>query len=205
MHAVAMARPLLLFAHGAGAPSSSAWMVRYAEALGRFAKVVAFDYPYMRAGRKTPDRLPKLVAAHAEQLALARAGHRGPLLLIGKSMGGRVGCHVSLEHRVDGVVCLGYPLVGMNPRAPLRDQVLLSMSCPVLFVQGTRDKLCPLDLLAGVRRRMSARNELHVVDGGDHSLELTKTRLAAQETTQAQVDAHVVEAVRAFVGSLEPS
>lgn len=177
-------------------------MVRFAEALGSFAHVVPFDYPYMQAGKKLPDRLPQLIAAHAERLSLTRRGQRGKIVLIGKSMGGRVGCHVSLEHSVDAVVCLGYPLKGMGKRAPLRDEVLLSMTTPVLFVQGTNDNLCPLDLLDSVRQRMRAHNELHVVEGGNHSLEVTKRQLAAQGLTQALVEARIVDAIKTFTDSL---
>src|SRR5947207_705663 len=148
-------RPMLLFAHGAGAPSSSGWMVAWRERLATLGDVVAFDYPYMRAGRKTPDKLPALIAAHREALSDARARAKGRLVLIGKSMGGRVGCHVALEEPVAGVVCLGYPLQSGGTGA-MRDEVLLALRTPILFVQGSRDVLCPLDKLAAVRARMTA-------------------------------------------------
>ena len=82
-------------------------MRRYASGLARIGKVHSFDYPYMAAGRRSPDRLPKLEQAHVDELASARKHHRGKIVLIGKSMGGRVGCHVALDNDVDGVVCLG--------------------------------------------------------------------------------------------------
>ena len=104
------ARPSFLFAHGAGAPSSSAWMVAWRKRLATVGDVTAFDYPYMRAGRKAPDRLPVLIDAHRAVLAKVRARAKGPLFLVGKSMGGRVGCHLALEEPVAGVICLGYPL-----------------------------------------------------------------------------------------------
>src|ERR1051325_9407802 len=99
-------RPFFLFAHGAGAPSSSAWMVAWRDRLATLGDVVTFDYPYMRAGRKAPDKLPALIAAHRAVLAEARARARAndPLFLIGKSMGGRVGCHVALGEPVAGVI-----------------------------------------------------------------------------------------------------
>ena len=65
-------RPTFVFAHGAGAPSSSGWMVAWRKRLETLGDVVTFDYPYMRAGRKTPDRLPALITAHREVLAQAR-------------------------------------------------------------------------------------------------------------------------------------
>ncbi len=51
-------RPSFVFAHGAGAPSSSAWMRAWRDGWATLGDVVAFDYPYMRAGRKAPDRCP---------------------------------------------------------------------------------------------------------------------------------------------------
>lgn len=195
-----MPRPLLLFAPGAGAPSSSAWMARWARRLGAIGEVVRFDYPYQREGRRSPDRLPVLVAAHRAALAEARGRHHGPAVLIGKSMGGRVGCHLAAEEPVAGVVCLGYPLRGQ--RGDLRDGALLALRVPVLFVQGSRDALCPLELLEGVRRRMTAPNTLHVVEGGNHSLEVGVRALAARGETQDDVDASALDAIAGFVEGL---
>jgi predicted alpha/beta-hydrolase family hydrolase len=174
-------------------------MVRWAEMLKSIGEVVAFDYPYLAEGRKRPDPLVKLIEAHRAALAKAREGHAGPVVLIGKSMGGRVGCHVALEEEVSAVVCLGYPLCGGGDRTKLRDKVLRELSTPILFVQGTRDSLCPLDLLARVRGEMRAVNELHVVEGGDHSLLVTKTELKAKGETQEDVDLRSVGRIREFL------
>src|SRR5947209_8344341 len=97
-------RPWFLLAHGAGAPSSSPWMKAWRERLATLGDVTVFDYPYMRAGRKTPDKLPALVAAHSDALGGVRARAAGPIFLAGKSMGGRVGCHLALEEKVAGVI-----------------------------------------------------------------------------------------------------
>jgi len=175
-------------------------MRAWAERLAPLGDVVPFDYPYMKARvetgkRRPPDRLPALIAAHAAALAGARAGRR-TVLLVGKSMGSRVGCHLSLEAAVDGLVCFGYPLVGMN--GARRDEVLVALRTPVLFLQGTRDELCPLDLLAEVRTRMTAPSALHVVEDGDHDL---ATRKKVTGRPQAEVDADVLRAVAEFVDS----
>lgn len=192
-----MARPLVLLAHGAGASSTSPWMTAWAERLGDLGRVVPFDYPYMRAGRRSPDKLPVLVAAHREALAAARARGDGPVVLAGKSMGARVGCHVALEEPVDALVCLGYPLRGAS--GALRSDVLLALRTPILFVQGARDPLCPLDALETVRRRMQAPSALHVVEGGNHSLEVGARNLRAAGETQDAVDARALQAIRSFL------
>jgi len=172
------------------------WKGRLAE----IGEVETFDYDYMRAGRKRPDMLLQLIAAHRKALEAARQKHQpDSTFLIGKSMGGRIGCHVSLEEKVDGLVCLGYPLCAMGDRTKLRDEVLRAVTSPILFVQGTRDALCPLDLLEGVRTEMKAQNFLHVVESGDHSLRVPKRQLQATGETQEDVDQRAFEAVAAFV------
>jgi predicted alpha/beta-hydrolase family hydrolase len=112
-------------------------------------------------------------------------------------MGSRVGCHVALEEPVDALVCLGYPL--RSPRGELRSEVLLALRTPILFVEGTRDPLCPLDALEDVRRRMRAPSSLHVVEGGNHSLEVGVRALREAGETQDDVDARALAAVAAFV------
>src|SRR6266404_6658650 len=100
-------KPFFLFAPGAGAPASHPWMQRWKESLAQIGEVETFDYDYMREGRKRPDRLPQLISAHRTALAAARTKTSGPIFLIGKSMGGRIGCHVALEEKVNGVVRMG--------------------------------------------------------------------------------------------------
>lgn len=195
-------KPLFLFAPGAGAPSTHRWMRAWAERLGAIGDVRTFDYDYMREGRRRPDPAPLLIAAHRQALRDARTDDQQPVVLIGKSMGARIGCHVALEEPVAGLVCLGYPLCGAGEPTRLRDKVLRDLQTPVLFVQGTRDALCPLELLESVRKEMKAPNFLHVVEGGDHSLLVTKTQLKTAGETQEQVDERVLAAIAQFVGRL---
>lgn len=171
--------------------------------LGEIGDVETFDYNYMGEGRKRPDPLPQLITTHREALSEARERHPSrSTILIGKSMGGRVGCHVSLQEKVAGLVCLGYPLCAMGGRTKIRDEILRTLSTPILFVQGTRDSLCPLDLLEGVRAEMKAPNFLHVVEGGDHSLGVPKRQLQASGETQERVDRRILKAITAFVDRL---
>src|SRR5215472_3598192 len=193
-------KPLILFAPGAGAPSSHPWMQNWKERLSEIGNVETFDYGYMREGRKRPDPLPKLIAVHREALRRAQERHHAEsTILVGKSMGGRVGCHVSLEEKVDGLICLGYPLCAMGDRSKLRDEVLRAPTRPILFVQGTRDSLCPLDLLERARKEMKVQNFLHAVEGGDHSLRVPKRQLQASGQTQEGIDEGISKAMAAFV------
>jgi predicted alpha/beta-hydrolase family hydrolase len=197
--------PLILLAHGAGAPSSSRWMKAWADRLRPLGPVVAFDYPYMQAGRKTPDKLPVLIEAHREALAQARRDHGAdrPVVLAGKSMGGRVGCHLAVALAAEGappaaVMCFGYPLRAAGSGAS-RAEVLQALTVPTLFLQGSRDPLCPLADLAAVRPQMKAPNDLFVVDGGDHSLEVRKRAAAAAGQSQAEWDQAILTAIMKFL------
>ncbi|MGI8819766.1 MAG: alpha/beta hydrolase family protein [Chthoniobacterales bacterium] len=191
--------PLFLFAPGAGAPSSHRWMRHWADLLRGIGQVRTLDYDYMLAGRRRPDPLPQLLQTHRKALADARASHAGPIILAGKSMGARVGCHLALTETVHALVCFGYPLCGGGDPGKLRDKVLRELAVPVLFLQGTRDSLCPLALLQQVRAEMPAPNELHVVASGDHSLLVSKKQLQADGATQAEVDARILEVILEFV------
>ncbi|MFT7520620.1 MAG: putative alpha/beta-hydrolase family hydrolase [Kiritimatiellia bacterium] len=175
-------------------------MVRWADRLGQLGPVTTFDYPYVQRGNRAPDRLPKLLIAHRAQLDALHPSTDDPVVLIGKSMGSRVGCHLANDTDAAGVICLGYPLRTL--KGSMRDEVLLSMTTPILFVQGTRDRLCPLDLLDTVRNQMTASNFVHVVQEGDHSLAITKRHTKATGETQQDSDDAVFAAIRSFVTQL---
>lgn len=193
-----------LFAPGAGAPSSSEWMQDFAQRFSRLGQVECFDYPYQLAGRKSPDPQPKLIAAHRAALDRLRSESESdvPIVFIGKSMGGRIGCHVAVElgqTAPQALVCLGYPLIGGGR---MRDEVLVALRTPILFVQGTRDPMGPIDKLEQVRERMKAPNHLHLVEGGDHSLRVTATQLRASRLSQNDVFDGVVGAIERFLDEL---
>jgi len=194
--------PAFLLAPGAGAPSSHPRMRTFARLLQTIGPVAPFDYSYALEGRKRPDPLPRLIETHRAALAALRARHEGPIVLAGKSMGGRVGCHVALVDPVQAVICFGYPLCAAGDRSKLRDQVLLELNAPILFVQGTRDPLCPLELLDDVRKRMHAPSTLYVVDGGDHSLMVAKATLKALGSTQVNADEGVRTAIARFLADV---
>ncbi|XP_062232493.1 uncharacterized protein LOC133929725 isoform X2 [Phragmites australis] len=197
-------QPVVVFAHGAGASSSSDWMVHWKEMVKdalNAVEVVTFDYPYMSGGkRRAPPKAEKLVDHHLSVLKDAVQKHQGhPLILMGKSMGSRVSCMVSSSDDIDvsAVVCLGYPLKGVN--GVMRDETLLQLKVPTMFVQGSKDGLCPLDRLESTRKKMTNKNELHVIDGGDHSFKIGIRYLEASGVNQHDVEMEAVKAIVQFV------
>lgn len=196
--------PLIVFAHGAGAPSTSEWMRRWKELLSSStgaADVVTFDYPYCANGKKgAPPKAEKLIDPHIEEIKKAQSKYPGhPLVLVGKSMGSRVSCMVARkgELEVSAIVCLGYPLKGTN--GALRDETLLDLRVPVMFVQGSRDGLCPLDKLQEVLEKMACSTKLQVIEGGDHSLKVGKKALKECGTTQEKLDEEAVDSIKSFL------
>ena len=199
--------PLLLFAHGAGAGSAHPWMQGWVDRLRAVGEVVAFDYPYIQAGRRAPDRMPKLLAAHAEALNQARADHPGPVVLVGKSMGSRVGVTLAasdaLRGVVRGVVCLGYPLQPPGRPDKIRPEPLQQCPVPLLLVQGTRDRFAPADVRDEVYGGLEHAT-VHLVEDGDHGLLLGKRYQKRTGVLQEHADAAVLEAIAAFVARVCP-
>lgn len=164
-------------------------------------EVVTFDYPYMSAGkRRAPPKAEKLVDHHLGVVKDAVAKHTGhPLVLMGKSMGSRVSCMVASSNDIDvsAIICLGYPLKGVN--GTVRDETLLKLKIPTMFVQGSKDGLCPLDKLESTRKKMTCKNELHVVDGGDHSFKTGKKYQESTGVNQHDSEMEAVKAIAQFV------
>ncbi|MEN0065168.1 MAG: alpha/beta family hydrolase [Myxococcota bacterium] len=198
-----MASVVFLFAPGAGLPSDSPWMTRWAGYLEPFGSVVRFDYPYRLAGKQRPDRLPVLIEHHQRMLDDVRSTYSDrSIVLVGKSMGSRVGCHVATQTEVHAVVCLGYPLLGGGRPDKRRDQVLRELRTPIQFIQGTRDRLCPLEDLEILRGELQAPSALHIVETGDHSLMMTKTYQKQTGMTQAAAEAMAVDQIFGFINRL---
>ncbi len=189
----------LVLAHGAGAGQKSAWMVKAARALAsRGVTCATFDFPYITAGRKVPDRAPVLEAHWREVLAEAAAKFRKlPLFIGGKSMGGRIASHIASQgvEGVKGLIFFGYPLHAPGRPEQRRDAHLGQIAEPMLFIQGSADTF-------GNEAEMAAliptlRNaELHVIRDGDHSFKV-KGGAKAQEPAFDEVISTAAEWIRA--------
>ncbi|XP_042451039.1 KAT8 regulatory NSL complex subunit 3-like [Zingiber officinale] len=200
--------PLVVFAHGAGAPSTSEWMLRWKKKIEEElnAIVVTFDYPYISGGkRKAPPKAEKLVDHHLDVVKDAVSKHPGhPLVLVGKSMGSRVSCMVTTKEDIPvaAIVCLGYPLKGIN--GAIRDETLLQLETPTMFVQGSKDGLCPLDKLENTRKKMKCPSVLHVIDGGDHSFKIGKKQQQSTGVGQDEAEQGAMKAMAEFVSKSIP-
>lgn len=175
------ARALLVLAHGAGAGMEHPFMEAVAERLAaREVATFRYQFPYMEAGRRRPG--PPAVAARTVTNAVAAAAEAAPDLPLfagGKSYGGRMTSTAASkgeldEYGVEGLVFFGWPL--HSPAKPGTDRAahLADVPQPMLFLQGTRDRLARLDLLEPVLEGLAGRATLHLVEGADHGFHVLK-------------------------------
>ncbi len=144
----------VLLAHGSGAPMDSPFLERMAKALADVGFAVArFEFAYMAKRRVEPKKpLPpaaeKLVAEYryAIRQLLATEGLSQPLLIGGKSLGGRVAVMTGATELdapdlgpIAGVVCFGYPFHPTGDPGKLRLAPLGDCKLPLLICQGDRD------------------------------------------------------------------
>ena len=165
-----------LCAHGAGAGMETAFLKAIAGLLAeRGIVTLRFEFSYMAArrhggGRKPPPRAERLVAEYRAAVDAVPPG--APLLIGGKSMGGRVASLLADElyaaSRIAGLACLGYPFHPPNKPDQLRTAHLLGLACPTLIVQGDR---YPFGNRAEVEGYdLSRAIRIHWADDGDHDL-----------------------------------
>lgn len=164
---------LFVFGHGAGAGMHHDFMTDMASRLAvRGIGSLRYQFPYMEAGRRMPDRPP--VLTETVRAAVARAATLAPGLPLfagGKSMGGRMTSTAAAEARlpdVRGLVFFGFPLHPAKRPATERAGHLSAVALPMLFLQGTRDALADLELLGPVVEELGPRATLHPIEGADH-------------------------------------
>jgi uncharacterized protein len=163
-----------VFAHGAGAGMTHPFMEKVAAGLfERGIATLRYQFPYMEKGSKRPDT-PGI--AHAAVRAAVNEARqkfsRVPLIAGGKSFGGRMTSQMLAAGPlpdVDGLAFLGFPLHPPGKPSTERASHLADIRIPMLFVQGTRDKLAELPLLEAVVKKLRAYATLSLVQDADHS------------------------------------
>jgi predicted alpha/beta-hydrolase family hydrolase len=144
----------------------------------RGVATLRYQFPYMEAGRRAPDRPAALTRTVRHAVRMAAALVPGaPLVAGGKSMGGRMTSLAYAEEPLDGIRGLaffGFPLHPAARASTDRGLHLAAVRLPMLFLQGGRDKLADLDLLRPLLRTIEPRPVLHVLDGADHGFHVLK-------------------------------
>ena len=168
------ARACYVLAHGAGAGMFHPFMDGAARGLAeRGIATLRYQFPYMERGAKRPD--PPTLAHATVRAAVAEAGRLAPalpLLAGGKSFGGRMTSQAQAASPLPGVrglAFLGFPLHPAGRPSAARAEHLFEVEVPMLFLQGSRDKLADLELLQRLIARLGERASLRLMQDADHS------------------------------------
>jgi uncharacterized protein len=196
------AEACFVFAHGAGAGMTHEFMERVS--VGLFERNVAtlrYQFRYMESGSKRPDA--PTVAHVAVRAAVQEAARCCPGLTLiagGKSFGGRMTSQaqsIAPLAGVRGLAFLGFPLHPAGKPSDIRAKHLDQVDVPMLFVQGTRDKLAELTLLEPVVTRLGSSATLQRVQEADHSFHV----LARSGRNDREVMTEVLDALAAWIAT----
>lgn len=192
---------VLVLAHGANNDMDQPLIAGLHESLARSGLVtVRFNFPYAEDGHKHPDPddvLEGVFRLVLEYVAEAEEFKGLEIFLGGKSMGARLAAQiVAKDVGASGLVFLGYPLHPPGKPEKLRDQPLYQLPCPALFIEGSRDPFCRMDLLGKVLGQMPVRSDLHVIPGVGHSFE------AGSHTIAPEILAQISRVILGWLDSL---
>jgi len=196
---------LYVLGHGAGAGMRHRFMDGIAEALSAHGiGTFRYQFPFVEAGGRRPDRAPVLTGTVRAAVAAARELEPGlPLLAGGKSMGGRMTSTAQAESSLPGVrglVFFGFPLHRPGDASDARAEHLADVDVPMLFVQGTRDRLAEMDRIVAVVESLGDRAELRVLRDADHAFDVLKR--TGRSTEQVYDD--MAAAVRGWTDTILP-
>ena len=194
------AKACFVFAHGAGAGMTHPFMEQVSDGLcDRGIATLRYQFPYMENGSKRPDA-PALAQA-AVRAAVAEAARCCPELALiagGKSFGGRMTSQAQAAAPLAGVrglAFLGFPLHPAGKPSEARAKHLEHVDIPMLFIQGTRDKLAETELLEPVVKRLGKLALLHRVLEADHSFHV----LARSGRNDGEVMREIVDTLSAWI------
>jgi uncharacterized protein len=194
---------LYVLAHGAGAGMRHHFLESICGALARRGiATFRYQFPYLEAGRRSPD--PPAVLEATVRAAVVKAGVLEPELPIvagGKSLGGRMTSGAASAMplpRVRGLAFLGFPLHPPGQPGTRRAEHLARVDVPMLFLQGTRDQFAQLDLITAVCRDLGATATLDLIEGADHSFGVPKR----SGRTPVQVLDELADTLAGWAGSL---
>lgn len=188
----------VLLAHGAGAGQDHPGITTIAEGLASQGHpVLTFNYPYMEAGRRFPDRQEKLLECH--RAAAGRLEERCErFVMAGRSMGGRMATYLAAEGQAcAGLVLYAYPLHPAGKPDRLRAEHLASVPVPMLFFTGSKDRLA-LPHLVEEHLTPLEQTVVEIIPEADHSFRVPKRT----GTTQQEVLQRIVERTSRWISNL---
>lgn len=191
-------KSLLILAHGAGAGMDHIFMEKisgylYDAGIG----TLRYNFPYTEKKKKSPDSTPILIKTVRSAVKAAKK-YTGdnPLFAGGKSMGGRMTSMAASKEPLEdvrGIIFFGFPLHAPAKPSNERAEHLFNVNYPMLFLQGTRDKLADLNLLKPIINKLSSKTALHIIEGADHSFHMPKSLGRGEEEVFKELVNETVE------------
>lgn len=183
---------IFLFAHGAGAPMDHPFMTKIAEGLhNQKIGTLRFNFPYMEKGRKAPGSPKEAIDTIATLSKQLIDTYNIPVFIGGKSYGGRMASHAAAEgstERIHGLIFFGFPLHAPGKDSTKRAEHLGLIKHPMLFLQGTKDKLAEINLIRQVTARLPNATLVEYADA-DHSFKVPKK----SDQSQDEVFKHMIK------------
>jgi predicted alpha/beta-hydrolase family hydrolase len=175
-------RVTLVLGHGAGGGSHAPDLAVLARHLPRHGiTVVRVEQPWRLAGRRVAPAPPVLDEAFVA--AVDRLRPRTPLVVGGRSAGGRVACRTARRLGASGCLALAFPLHSPGRQQKSRLPELRAAGVPTLVVQGERDSFGRPDAFPTDIRTVT-------VPSADHSFAVPKTApIDRDQALQIVVDA----------------
>ncbi len=170
----------LLLAHGAGAGMNHPFMTSLANFLCALnISTLRFNFPYIEKGRRAPES-PKIAQQAIVDVVdlIANTGNTQPVIVGGKSYGGRMASHCAAQGKIDyvaGLVFYGFPLHAPGKPSMNRADHLKDVQIPLLFLQGTNDQLAQIDIINEVREGLGNNTTLKTFQSADHSFKVPKS------------------------------
>lgn len=198
-------RACYVFAHGAGAGMTHAFMQEVSDGLAeRQVATLRYQFPYVERGSKRPDTP---AVAHGAVRAACMTAHEAtglPLFAGGKSFGGRMTSQAQaiepLPH-VAGLAFVGFPLHPPEKPSSERAEHLTGVRVPMLFIQGTRDKLAEHARMSKVVADLGSGSSMLTIQHADHGFDV----LVRSGRTRPEVMAELLDGLAGWMEEVHNS
>ncbi|XP_028414974.1 KAT8 regulatory NSL complex subunit 3-like isoform X2 [Dendronephthya gigantea] len=170
--------------------------------LSHFGKVIPVTMHLSNSGRGVSigQCLDHMIGAvQAKVLELKNHFPNRPVVLIGWATGALVSFQVSLKESVCAVVCLGFPLLGVEGIRGESGDSFLENKTPTMFVFGSLSTSCSLPDIEEFRRKLMSDTSLLVIGGADDQLRLTSAKRKMERVTQSVVDRRIMDDIGEFL------
>ena len=163
-----------------------------------------FNFPFAEAKKKRPDSeavLRRTLRAAISALGRDPTAAPAHLFLGGKGLGGQIAAGLASSRvRVDGLFLLAYPLHPQGKPEKLNPDQLFRVVSPVLFLQGSRDRTCEIDLLRQTLTRVGAPTSLFVSQEADRHFKVAKKSGRLEEEVRQELTESLDEWIEKVLG-----